>query len=159
MFLGSFASSLEGEMAPWRRSAALDVLRTVAGDPELLRHARGDGVGTGNASDAFGEVTDILARVAEAGVSVPRGDGDDAFRDGDTSEVTDADDAVPLRVASAFRDAANAARNASKFREPEDSDETGHVARAVFLALDGVSAACSSLETLADERVFEGRVV
>ena len=154
MFLGSFASSLEGEMAPWRRSAALDVLRTVAGDPELLRHARGDGVGTGNASDAFGEVTDILARVAEAGVSVPRGDGDDAFRDGDTSEVTDADDAVPLRVASAFRDAANAARNASKFREPEDSDETGHVARAVFLALDGVSATCSSLETLADESVF-----
>ena len=154
MFLGSFASSLEGEMAPWRRSAALDVLRTVAGDPELLRHARGDGVGTGNASDAFGEVTDILARVAEAGVSVPRGDGDDAFRDGDTSEVTDADDAVPLRVASAFRDAANAARNASKFREPEDSDETGHVAHAVFLALDGVSATCSSLETLADESVF-----
>lgn len=154
MFLGSFASSLEGEMAPWRRSAALDVLRTVAGDPELLRHARGDGAGTGNASDAFGEVTDILARVAEAGVSVPRGDGDDAFRDGDTSEVTDADDAVPLRVASAFRDAANAARNASKFREPEDSDETGHVAHAVFLALDGVLATCSSLETLADESVF-----
>ena len=154
MFLGSFASSLEGEMAPWRRSAALDVLRTVAGDPELLRHARGDGAGTGNASDAFGEVTDILARVAEAGVSVPRGDGDDAFRDGDTSEVTDADDAVPLRVASAFKDAANAARNASKFREPEDSDETGHVAHAVFLALDGVLATCSSLETLADESVF-----
>ena len=157
MFLGSFASSLEGEMAPWRRSAALDVLRTVAGDPELLRHARGDGAGTGDASDAFGEVTDILARVAEAGVSVPRGAlGDDAFRDGDTyREVTDeVTDAVPLRVASAFRDAANAARNASKFREPEDSDETGHVARAVFLALDGVLATCSSLETLADESVF-----
>ena len=158
MFLGSFASSLEGEMAPWRRSAALDVLRTVAGDPELLRHARGDGAGTGDASDAFGEVTDILARVAEAGVSVPRGAlGDDAFfLDGDTyREVTDeVTDAVPLRVASAFRDAANAARNASKFREPEDSDETGHVARAVFLALDGVLATCSSLETLADESVF-----
>ena len=40
------------------------------------------------------------------------------------------------------------------FRDFEDSDETGHVAHAVFLALDGVLTLCSSLETLADESVF-----
>ena len=158
LFLGSFASSLEGEMAPWRRSAALDVLRSVAGDPELLRHARGDGAGTGNASpDAFGDVTDILARVAEAGVSPFRGDDDagDATRASPPDSTSSREeDSVPLRVASAFRDASNAARHTSRFREPEDSDETGHVAHAVFLALEGVLALCSSLETLADESVY-----
>ena len=165
LFLGSFASSLEREMAPWRRSAALDALRTVAGDPELLRLARG-----GDA-DAFGDVTDILARVAEAGVSV-RSDGDAsdvAFSaaltmsglTADTTRPHEArkEDAVPLRVAAAFRDASVAARGASLpaaffFRDFEDSDETGHVAHAVFLALDGVLTLCSSLETLADESVF-----
>ena len=174
LFLCSFASSLEREMAPWRRSAALDALRTVAGDPELVRLAatRGDADAFAKkTSDAFGDVTDILARVAEAGVSV-RSDvdksSDTAFAfsaaltmsglTADTTHTHEAtEDAVPLRVAAAFRDASAAARGASLpsfFRDPTDVDETGHVAHAVFLALDGVLTLCSSLETLADESVF-----
>jgi hypothetical protein len=174
LFLCSFASSLEREMAPWRRSAALDALRTVAGDPELVRLAatRGDADASAKkTSDAFGDVTDILARVAEAGVSV-RSDvdksSDTAFAfsaaltmsglTADTTHTHEAtEDAVPLRVAAAFRDASAAARGASLpsfFRDPTDVDETGHVAHAVFLALDGVLTLCSSLETLADESVF-----
>jgi hypothetical protein len=161
-------------MAPWRRSAALDALRTVAGDPELVRLAatRGDADAFAKkTSDAFGDVTDILARVAEAGVSV-RSDvdksSDTAFAfsaaltmsglTADTTHTHEAtEDAVPLRVAAAFRDASAAARGASLpsfFRDPTDVDETGHVAHAVFLALDGVLTLCSSLETLADESVF-----
>ena len=174
LFLCSFASSLEREMAPWRRSAALDALRTVAGDPELVRLAATRGGAAAFAkktSDAFGDVTDILARVAEAGVSV-RSDvdksSDTAFAfsaaltmsglTADTTHTHEAtEDAVPLRVAAAFRDASAAARGASLpsfFRDPTDVDETGHVAHAVFLALDGVLTLCSSLETLADESVF-----
>ena len=166
LFLGSFASSLESEMAPWRRSAALDVLRGtyfpittfrrliahtrltllflqsgVAMDPRALRDAYGHASNLpGHTNNAFQDVTRILARVARAGVSV-----EEIYDDDDAGVVS-----VPSRVACAFRDAAFGSRGASSHaRGPvDDQDDTGQIAHAVFLALDGVLAICFSLETL-----------
>ena len=148
LFLGSFASSLESEMAPWRRSCALDVLRQVAGGAYALRDAYGncsDGYGT-HKNNAFTDVVKIIARVAQAGVSVDENEDDND--DSDFSNHTRI--SIPSRVATCFRDAAFGSRGVSQTHAPDDEDDMGHIAHAVFLALDGVVAACLSLETLVE---------
>ena len=166
--LRAVVEGLEVEMAPWRRSRALETLRAVVKDAKRLRDAYAgnadqtrtvaDGAetrsgssvegGTSRASTSrastsrastsrgtFRDIALILARVVQAG-SAPQPD----------SGVDD----IPGAVAGLFREKARGVDPV-----PADDDGAGHIAYAVFLAVDAVVATAKSLETIADAAAEE----
>ena len=163
--LRAVVEGLEVEMAPWRRSRALETLRGVVKDAERLgdvyayaigdedEDAREEGdedaIGdddehpdsnsdvarTFRAKTTFLDVARILARVVQAG-SAPQPD----------SGVDD----IPGAVAGSFREKARGVDPV-----PANEDGAGHIAYAVFLAVDAVVATARSLETIADAAADE----